>query len=80
MVKQDIERIIEYKKIIENWLKDLGLQLKPSKTRISHTFNEYEGNTRFDFLGFNIRQYGVGETHTGRNTVGVPLGYKTIEG
>lgn len=36
------------------WLKGMGLELKPSKTRMCHT---YEG---FNFLGFNIRQYRVG--------------------
>lgn len=38
----------------EEWLKNMGLELKPSKTRICHTS---EG---FDFLGFNVRQYKVG--------------------
>ncbi|WP_017295365.1 group II intron reverse transcriptase/maturase [Geminocystis herdmanii] len=78
ILHKDIERIIQCKGIIENWLKDLGLELKPSKTRISHTLNRYEGNTGFDFLGFNIRQYEVGRTHTGNNSKGVPLGYKTM--
>jgi RNA-directed DNA polymerase len=36
------------------WLKIMGLELKPSKTRICHTS---EG---FDFLGFNVRQYPAG--------------------
>ena len=36
------------------WLEGMGLELKPSKTRMCHTS---EG---FDFLGFNIRQYRVG--------------------
>ena len=38
----------------DEWLKDMGLELKPSKTRICHTS---EG---FDFLGFNVRQYKTG--------------------
>jgi RNA-directed DNA polymerase len=78
ILHKDIERITQCKEIIENWLEDVGLELKPSKTRISHTLNKYEGNTGFDFLGFNIRQYEVGQTHTGLNTIGVPLGFKTI--
>lgn len=36
------------------WLKIMGLELKPSKTQICHTS---EG---FDFLGFNVRQYPAG--------------------
>ncbi|WP_330203129.1 group II intron reverse transcriptase/maturase [Cyanobacterium sp. Dongsha4] len=74
---KDIKRIMECKEFIEKWLKELGLELKPSKTRITHTFNEYNGNTGFDFLGFNIRQYKVGKTHTGKCS-GVTLGFKTI--
>jgi uncharacterized protein (DUF2237 family) len=68
ILHKDIERIIQCREIIENWLKELGLELKPSKTRISHTLYEYEGSTGFDFLGFNIRQYEVGKTHTGLNS------------
>jgi RNA-directed DNA polymerase len=78
ILHKDVEIIIQCKEIIENWLKELGLELKPSKTRISHTLKEYEGNIGFDFLGFNIRQYEVGKTHSGNNTKGVPLGFKTI--
>ncbi|WP_069791690.1 group II intron reverse transcriptase/maturase (plasmid) [Cyanobacterium sp. IPPAS B-1200] len=78
VLHKDKEVILKCKEIIENWLKPLDLELKPSKTRISHTLNEYEGNTGFDFLGFNIRQYEVGKTHTGNNTKGQPLGFKTI--
>jgi RNA-directed DNA polymerase len=44
----------------------MGLELKPSKTRISHTLHKYEGNVGFDFLGFNIRQYKVGKCHYGK--------------
>jgi len=78
ILHKDIERITQCKKIIENWLKEVGLELKPSKTRISHTLIKYEGNIGFDFLGFFIRQYEVGQTHTGLNTKGLPLGFKTI--
>jgi RNA-directed DNA polymerase len=64
--------------IISEWLKDMGLELKPSKTKISHTLHEYEGKTGFNFLGFNIRQFPVGKCHSGKNTKGIPLGFKTI--
>jgi len=78
VLHKDEKIILKCKEIIENWLKPFDLELKPSKTRISHTLNEYKGNTGFDFLGFDIRQYKVGKTHTGRNTKGQPLGFKTI--
>src|SRR5229473_4243373 len=31
-----------------------------------------------EFVGFTIRQFPVGKTHTGKNSYGKPLGYKTI--
>lgn len=63
--------------IVSKWLNDMGLELKPSKTRISHTLKEHQGNRGFDFLGFNIRQYPVGKYKTGK-LLGKPLGFKTI--
>lgn len=62
----------------EKWLKEMSLELKPSKTRISHTLTPYEGNIGFDFLGFNIRQHLVGKHQSGRNCQGKKLGFKTI--
>jgi RNA-directed DNA polymerase len=58
-------------------LVEIGLELKPSKTRISHTLYEYEGNVGFDFLGFTVRQFEVGKKHSGKNRSGL-LGFKTI--
>lgn len=61
----DIERA---KAAVEEWMKGMGLELHPDKTKISHTLN---GEAGFDFLGFNIRQYPVGK-YASR------LGYKTL--
>ena len=69
--------VMKAQQIIATWLKDIGLELKPSKTRLSHTLKEYQGNRGFDFLGFTIRQFPVGKTHTGTHH-GKPLGFKTI--
>ena len=63
---------------ITEWLKHMGLVLSPKKTRVTHTLNPYEGNVGFDFLGYTVRQFSVGKTHTGKDTKGQPLGYKTI--
>jgi RNA-directed DNA polymerase len=60
------------------WLNELGLELKPSKTHISHTQNMYEGNVGFDFLGFTVRQFPVGKYHSGKSSNGKLLGYKTL--
>jgi RNA-directed DNA polymerase len=53
------------KEVVAAWLKNMGLELKPSKTRITHTLQavEGEGEAGFDFLGFNVRHYHVGKTH-----------------
>ncbi|OJJ15485.1 group II intron reverse transcriptase/maturase [Roseofilum reptotaenium AO1-A] len=55
--------IEECKKIISDWLADMGLELKSSKTQITHTLKSDKG---FNFLGFNIRQYPIGKHHRGR--------------
>ena len=77
ILHEEITVVQRCQQIISEWLKDLGLELKPSKTRISHTLQEFEGNVGFDFLGFNIRQYPVGKNRTGKLS-GKPLGFKTL--
>jgi len=64
--------------IVQDWLKPMGLELKASKTRLVHTLEELNGPAGFDFLGFNIRQYKVGRSTSGRGTDGKLLGFKTI--
>lgn len=72
-------RIVEECAVIaQDWLKPMGLELKTSKTRMAHTLAEVDGQTGFDFLGFNIRQYKVGRTKSGKNAYGKLLGFKTI--
>jgi RNA-directed DNA polymerase len=73
--KQVIEQCAE---VAREWLKPLGLELKASKTRIAHTREKVDGQTGFDFLGFNIRQYKVGRTKSGKNAYGKSLGFKTL--
>lgn len=65
-------------KAVTEHLKGMGLWLSPMKTRVTHTFTSYEGNVGFDFLGFSVRQFPMGKTHTGKNTQGKPLGFKTL--
>lgn len=78
VLHDDLEVIKQSQVILLEWLKEIGLELKPSKMRISHTLVPYEGNAGFDFLGFNFRQYPAGKNHTGNNSNGKPLGFKTI--
>lgn len=74
----DLATIEQTKPLTEEWLAGMGLQLKLSKTRISHTLNEHDGNVGFDFLGFEVRQHRTGKTHSAKSTHGAPLGFKTI--
>ncbi len=64
--------------LLETWLQTMGLELKPSKTRITHTLQEYQGQVGFDFLGWTIRQFAGGKTHTAKNPRGKLPGFKTI--
>ena len=74
----DLGVIQRSKEVVAGWLKGMGLELKPSKTFISHTLVEHEGRVGFDFLGFTVRQFRVGKHHTGKNGRGKPLGFKTL--
>jgi RNA-directed DNA polymerase len=49
--------VIERCQAVLEHVRGMGLALKPSKTRITHTLQVEEGEAGFDFLGFNIRQY-----------------------
>ncbi len=79
IMHEDINVVIKCKEVISTWLKNLGLELKPSKTKIVHTLNQYQGQKPgFDFLGFNIRQFKAGKYKSGKNTNGKILGFSTI--
>ncbi|MDT9313871.1 reverse transcriptase/maturase family protein, partial [Limnospira sp. Paracas R14] len=58
VISKDLEIIEQCQTAISKWLKPIGLEIKPEKTRICHTLNhiEYNGKAEepgFDFLGFN---------------------------
>ena len=78
IMHKDIEVILACQKIIAEWLGDIGLELKPSKTKLTHTLNEYNGNIGFEFLGFHIQQHKVGIYRSAKSTKGIPLGFKTL--
>jgi len=61
--------------IIRDWLAEMGLELKPSKTKVIHTKSE---DRDFKFLGFNIAQYEAGVNHSVKSTNGKLLGFKTL--
>ena len=72
----DLATLLTLRDRAEAWLAEIGLHLKPSKTRITHTLDEHEGEVGFDFLGFHVRQYRVGKYRT-RSYRG-KTGFKTL--
>jgi RNA-directed DNA polymerase len=76
MICEDLNTLKAAIRKAEEWLAEMGLQIKAEKTRLTHTLNEYEGQVGFDFLGFNVRQYRVGKYRLGTYR-GQP-GYKTL--
>ena len=73
VLHQDVQVIEQVRHLAAQWLAGVGLELKPEKTRSSHTLTPYEGQVGFDFLGFAVRQYPVGYHRSGARR----LGFKT---
>jgi RNA-directed DNA polymerase len=72
ILHEDITVVRRCRDIISEWLKGMGLELKPSKTRLAHTLVQYEQEKPgFDFLGFTIQQFPTGKYHSKQ-------GFKTI--
>jgi RNA-directed DNA polymerase len=79
IIHESLTVVQRCREIISEWLKDMGLEIKPSKTRLIHTLDEFEDNKPgFDFLGFNIRQFKAGKHTSGKNTHKEILGFSTI--
>lgn len=69
------------REIISDWLSGIGLQLKPEKTRLTHTLYpelSEDGIAGFDFLGHHIQQYPAGKYRSPKDSLGRILGYKTL--
>ena len=77
VVLHDDERVVrECREVIAGWLRGMGLELKPSKTRVCHTLRALEGEPAgFDFLGVTVRHFPCGKTTSARNPHGRVLGY-----
>jgi len=72
ILHEELTVVQRCQQIIAEWLKGMGLELKPSKTRLTHTLKECgEELSGFNFLGFNIKQWRVGKYHSKQ-------GFKTI--
>ncbi len=77
ILHRDEQIVRQCQELVSGWLKERGLELKPSKTRITHTLTVPQGPPGFAFLGFAIRHYPVGKTRSAKDTRGRLLGYKT---
>ncbi|MDJ0595904.1 MAG: group II intron reverse transcriptase/maturase [Pleurocapsa sp. MO_226.B13] len=78
ILHKDITVVQRCSELISEWLNDMGLELKPSKTRLTHTLNRHKKETPgFNFLGFHVQQFPVGKYNSGTNK-GKKLGFKTI--
>ncbi|MHC5776176.1 group II intron reverse transcriptase/maturase [Nostoc sp.] len=72
ILHKDITVVQRCREIISEWLIGMGLELKPRKTRLTHTLKQHEQEKPgFDFLGFTIQQFPVGKYHSKQ-------GFKTI--
>jgi RNA-directed DNA polymerase len=60
ILHKDQHIVDEAKREVERWLATVGLELKETKTRITHTDILHRELIGFDFLGFNVRRYPVG--------------------
>jgi RNA-directed DNA polymerase len=78
IIHENLEVIKTCQQVIEEWLSDIGLELKPSKTRLTHTLITHEKETGFEFLGFHIQQHKVGDYRCAHNSKGIPLGFNTL--
>ena len=81
VLHRDLEVIQRCRKLIADWLEGVGLELKPSKTRIAHTLNKLaseDGKAGFDFLGYHIQQYPAGKYVSSKRGNGEILGFKTL--
>ncbi|MBD2013392.1 group II intron reverse transcriptase/maturase [Microcoleus sp. FACHB-53] len=69
------------RELISDWLVDIGLELKPEKTRLTHTHYpelSEDGKAGFDFLGHHIQQYPAGKYQSAKDTKGRILGFNTL--
>lgn len=79
ILHKDLSVVKGCKEIISEWLSGMSLELKPSKTRLTHTLIKQDGqDAGFKFLGLSVKQHPVGKYNTGYNGQREPLGFKTL--
>ena len=58
ILHRNLEVIKKAKELAQKWLAKMGLEFSEEKTRICHTYHEYEGQEPgFEFLGASFKQY-----------------------
>lgn len=60
VIHESKQVILECLQVLNEFLEEIGLRLKPEKTRITHTLQpelSLDGKSGFDFLGFTVKQY-----------------------
>jgi RNA-directed DNA polymerase len=78
IMHENLGVVMKCKEIIAEWLRDMGLELKPSKTKLTHTLIEIDGDAGFEFLGFHVQQYKSGAYRCAKNPHGTTLGFNTL--
>ena len=81
ILHEDKQVVQKCQKITSDWLNDIGLELKPEKTRLTHTLlpeKSEDGEAGFDFLGFHIQQFPAGKYVSARNSRNHVLGFNTF--
>ena len=82
LIHKDLTVVQRCREIISEWLKDIGLELKPSKTRFAHTLysdKSEDGKAGLDFLGYHIRQFPVGKYRSSIHpSTKEKLGFRTL--
>ena len=78
IIHEDLNVVKKCQEIIAEWLSDMGLELKPSKTKLTHTLIEIDGNVGFQFLGFHVQQHKTGAYRCSNGSNGTLLGFNTL--
>jgi RNA-directed DNA polymerase len=68
ILHRDAASVETARELTQIWLTTVGLELKPEKTRFTHTLNAFEREKPgFDFLGFTVRQFPIGKAAADRS-------------
>ncbi len=82
LIHKDLNVVQRCRKLISEWLNGMGLELKPSKTRIAHTLipeQSEDGQAGFDFLGYHIQQFPAGKYRSAKHPgTQKALGFRTL--